>query len=216
MRDKKPLKWRGKPINSLSSTVNQKIPADQTEIKKEWHLPGSSFLFLMTGVSITALSVTFPVFSCTPLCLDHSAHWVASQRSIPLPLSASTRHSLLLLLLSLPLFHSSLFPPASLYFTSSHLLIDLNSFQGFPSALLPPSSSTDRSLLRGTDAPLLVRSLFLSLPPLSLSLSLPHPPLPLAFSHNFTFSHTPVLPTAERTLLSYSTVCTCPQYMRYF
>ena len=171
MRDKKPLKWRGKPINSLSSTVNQKIPADQTGIKKEWHLPGSSFLFLMTGVSITALSVTFPVFSCTPLCLDHSAHWVASQRSIPLPLSASTRHSLLLLLLSLPLFHSSLFPPASLYFTSSHLLIDLNSFQGFPSALLPPSSSTDRSLLRGTDAPLLVRSLFLSLPPLSLSLS---------------------------------------------
>ena len=108
MQDKKALKWRGKPINSLSSTVNQKISADQTWIKKRMTFARFFSSFLMTGVSIKVLSVTFPVFSCTPLCLDHSAHWVASQRSIPLPLSAFTRHSLLLLLLlfSLPLIHS--------------------------------------------------------------------------------------------------------------
>lgn len=157
-------------INSLSSATNQKILVDQTWIKKEENLPGSSFFSHDRRVN---QSSHFPCISCIPLCLDHSAHWVTS------PLSLYAPHSLLLLLLALS---PSLYHSISLSFTSSLPLIDPYSFQGFPSALLLPIAPlitacciADR---RDTSCAL---SLF------SLTISLSHPPLQLSFSHNFTF-----------------------------
>ena len=175
--------------------------------QKGRNLPDSPFL--MTGMSIKALSVTFPVF---PVLLSVLITALAESLPsglfhFPSPLSLYTPHSLLLLhLLLLLSFIPSIFLPASLYFTSSHLLIDLYSFQVFfVFSFCPPplSSSTDRSLLHGRQTRhfscALSRSLFLT----HLCRSLSHI-IPL-FTHSGS-------PTVTHMLLSYRTVCTCPQY----
>ncbi len=141
--------------------------------QKRRKLARFSFAFLITGVSIKALSVTFSVF---PVLL--SALITALTESLPSGLFHfpsqpvhTTQSPPLSLSLSLSL---SLFLPAPLYFTSSHLLIDLYSFQGFPSALLSiaaPITACCTADRRATSCALTLFSLAISLP-LSRSLSL--------------------------------------------
>lgn len=87
----------------------------------------------------------------------------------------------------------SLSLPASLYFTSSHLLIDLYSFQAFPAALLLPVAPLIAACCT-VDRRTTSCALPLSSPTISLSLSLSSSPTSAAlFITCFHFSHTPAL-----------------------
>lgn len=142
----------------------------------------------MPNVSITG--VTLDRVSCTPLCLDLSAHADASPRTISLVSATHSPpppppHSLSLLLTLFDIFPSRTFS------------------QSLPAFLLPCpplSRSSCCSLLHSLQTRLLVYSL----PARSVSHSFPPPPLQLSFSHYFTFTHsgtpsaTHMLPTTAK------------------
>lgn len=157
---------------------------------------------------------------CHFLCISCTLFW--SQCSLSrFPAVYFTSHlslytpQSLLLSLSLSVSFIPLSSCLSLYFTSSHLLIDLYPFQGFPSALLlpiapliPACCTADR---RATSRALTLSSLAIALPH---SLFLTH--LCRSLSHIISLFTRSSTPTAAHMLLSYSTVCTRSKYTRCF